>query len=211
MPAGSVTFNAALGATLNQYIRFSAHENQLGRRLGATATPPSGGVDVPGSLQNVSPGGSRWFDGANETVDDPTYSIRVGHLAGVDTIFAPLSHIDQDPVTPGVQQPALSTCMQVFPYVVAELGRQADIELTWGPGGQVASVRDISDHLNVPFAQTPQASYGFIPDRNGNGVIDWTDIMGVEGVAEAVATFRPAPAPASAPSIMIPGRAPGPS
>jgi hypothetical protein len=182
---GSVTFNAAIGATLNQYLRFSAHENQMGRRLGATATAPGN----PGAAGNVSEGGSRWFEGANETVDDPTYSIRVGHLTGVDTIFAPLSHIDQNPAVAGVQGPALSTCMQVFPYVVSMLGRQADIELTWGPGGTVASVRDITDHLNVPFHQTPQASYGFIPDRNGNGVIDWADIMGVEGVAPAVATL----------------------
>src|SRR4029079_8248747 len=104
--------------------------NQLGRRV----------------LAAVSDGGSRWFDGANETGDDPAYSIRVVHLQGVATIFAPISHIDQDPVTVGVQAPVLSTCMQVFPYVVAAFGRQADIELTWGAGGQVASVKDITNH-----------------------------------------------------------------
>ena len=106
----------------------------------------------PGPRRNISPGGSRWFEGANETVDDPAYAIRVGHLTGVDTIFAPLSHIDQDPVLAGVQAPALSTCMQVFPYVAGPLGRNADIEVTWGAGGQVASVKDITDHVDVPFS-----------------------------------------------------------
>jgi hypothetical protein len=181
IPAGAARFNAAVGATLTQSIRFSAMENQFGRRVGNF---PSGGTQ----LMAVSPGGSRWFEGANESVDDPTYSIRVGHLTGVDTIFAPLSHIDQDPVTPGVQPPVsadalISTCMQVFPYVAAPLSRQADIELTWGAGGQIASVRDVTHRLDVAFSPIPQASYGFIPDRNANGAIDWADIMGVEGTA----------------------------
>jgi hypothetical protein len=173
IPNGAASFNAAIGATLTDNIQYSAHENQLGRRV----------------LAAVSDGGSRWFDGANETVDDPAYSIRVGHLAGVDTIFAPISHIDQDPVTVGVQAPALSTCMQVFPYVVSPFGRQADIELTWGDGGQVASVKDITNHVDVPFAPTPRGSYGFIPDVNGNGNVDYFDAYGVDGTADLVATL----------------------
>jgi hypothetical protein len=47
----------------------------------------------------------------------------------------------------------------------------------------VATVRDITNHVDVPFKGVPQASYGFIPDRNANGAIDWTDIMGVDGTA----------------------------
>jgi hypothetical protein len=181
IPDGGASFNAAVGATTTQSIRQSAMENQFGRRVG---NAPAGGT----ALLAVSAGGSRWFEGANESVDDPTYSIRVGHLTGVDTIFAPLSHIDQNPVTPGIQPPAsadplISTCMQVYPYVVAPLSRQADIQLTWGAGGQVASVRDVTHQLDVAFSPIPQASYGFIPDRNANGAIDWTDIMGVEGTA----------------------------
>ncbi len=187
IPDGAASFNAAVGATLTQNLRYSAHENQFGRRFGNT--PPGGTAVV-----NFSAGGSRWFDGANESVDDPTYSIRVGHLTGVDTIFAPISHIDQDPVTPGVQPPPNSACMQVFPYVVSPLSRQADIELTWGAGGQVASVRDITNHVDVPFHAVPQASYGFIPDRNGNGAIDWIDIYGVEGIAPVVAGLAAPPA-----------------
>jgi hypothetical protein len=190
IPEGAASFNAAVGATLTQSIRYSAMENQFGRRVGNS---PAGGT----ALVNVSAGGSRWFEGANESVDDPTYSIRVGHLTGVDTIFAPLSHIDQAPLTPGVQPPAsadplISTCMQIHPYIVAPLSRQADIELTWGAGGQVASVRDVTHQLDVGFSPIPQASYGFIPDRNGNGAIDWADILGVEGTASIVAGFSAA-------------------
>jgi hypothetical protein len=73
--------------------------------------------------------------------------------------------------------------MQVYPYVVAPMSRQADIQLTWGAGGQVASVQDVTHRLAVPFSPIPQASYGFVPDRNGNGAVDWADIMGVEGTA----------------------------
>jgi hypothetical protein len=173
IPNGAASFNAAVAATLTDNIRYSSHENQLGRRV----------------LAAVSDGGSRWFDGANETVDDPTYSIRVGHLTGVDTIFAGISHIDQDPVTAGVQAPALSTCMQVLPYVISPFGRQADIELTWGAGGQVESVKDVTNHVDVPFAPTMQGSYGFIPDANGSGNVDYFDAYGVDGTAEDIAAL----------------------
>ncbi|HEU4681467.1 MAG TPA: hypothetical protein VFS51_06970 [Gemmatimonadales bacterium] len=180
IPDGATSFNAAVEATLTRNIRFSAHENQFGRRFG---NAPPGGT----TLLGVSAGGSRWFEGANESVDDPTYSIRVGHLTGVDTIYAPLSHIDQDPGTPAVQAPASSTHMQCAPYAVAPLGRQADIEVTWGPAGTLASVQDITHKVPVPFQAVPQASYGFIGDANGNGVVDWADFELSEGVAPHVA------------------------
>jgi len=77
--------------------------------------------------------------------------------------------------------------MQVLPYVVSPFGRQADIELTWGAGGQVASVKDVTDHVDVAFNPEPQGSYGFVPDVNGNGVIDYWDAYGVQGIADDVA------------------------
>jgi hypothetical protein len=138
---------------------------------------------------NIAVGGSRWFEGANETLDDPTYSIRVGHLAGVDTIYAPISHVDQDPVTPGVQAPAASICMQTIPYVVAAFGRSADIELTWGAGGTVASVTDVTNHVDVPFHAVPQAGYGFFGDGDGNGKVEWLDFMRTEGVAQQISSL----------------------
>lgn len=181
IPPGFATFNASVQATLNQYILFSAQENQMGRRI----------------LASVSPGGSRWFDGADETVNDPGTGRRVGHVAGVDTIFAPLSHIDTRPDLAGVQDDdffwapfingggnTIRTNMQCFPYVVAAMGRQADIEMTWGASGAIASVRDVTNHVDVPFKATPQASYGFVDDNNGNGVIDWQDFDALDGVAQ---------------------------
>jgi hypothetical protein len=79
--------------------------------------------------------------------------------------------------------------MQVLPYVISPFGRQADIELTWGDGGQVASVKDVTNHVDVPFAATMQASYGFIPDVNGNGNVDYFDAYGLDGTAEDVAAL----------------------
>jgi len=186
VPPGFAQFNASVQASLSQYILFSAQENQGGRRLTA----------------QVSPGGSRWFDGADETLNDPATGRRVGHVAGVDSIFAPLSHVDLSPDIAGVQTDddfwgpfvngnanTIRTNMQCFPYVVGALGRQADIELTWGAGGTVTSVRDVTDHVNVPFAATPQASYGFIGDVNGNGKIDWQDFDELDGIAQQEANI----------------------
>jgi hypothetical protein len=171
IPEGAASFNAAVQATLPANIQASAQENQQARRI----------------LTNVSPGGSRWFDGANETVDDPAYAIRVGHVTGVDSIWTPLSHTDQDPLTPGVQEPANEdACMQLPPHFLAPMARQADIELTWGDAGAITSVRDITHHLNVPYSGTPQASWGFVTDNNGNGKIDWVDFVHTPGVEEAV-------------------------
>ena len=189
VPAGVTTFNASLALDVGQHGRWSAGENFNGRR----------------DLANISPGGSRWFEGANEMVDDPTYSIRVGNLTGVDSIFAPLSHIDQDPVTAGVQTPPPSTCMQVLGYAISPFSRQADIELTWGAGGQIASVRDITHHLDVPFKETTQAGWGLVPDGNGNGKIDWLDIMYVEDALQVSKSLGELPTGfCAAPSIPTP-------
>ena len=183
VPNGFSKFNASVNATLTEYIQFSAQENAGGRRL----------------LGSVSPGGSRWFTGADETVDHPTYSIRVGHIPGVDSIWAPISHVDNDPTTTGVQNyhppfsdgggNAINTNMQCFPYVVSALSRQADIEVTWGAGGTIATVRDVTNHVNLPFHAIAQAGYGFIADANGNGRIDWRDFDRLEGVANAEANI----------------------
>ena len=182
VPAGFSNFNATVSATFRRDIDNSAHENQAGRRLQAF----------------ISPGGSRWFSGTNETVDHPTVGVRVGRLTGVDTIFSPLSHIDNDPSVAGTQNytPAfnalesngnvLNTNMQCHRYAVAAYGRQADVELTWGAAGAIASVRDITHHVNVPFKATAQSSYGFFVDANANGKIDWRDFDRVDGVKQQI-------------------------
>jgi hypothetical protein len=74
--------------------------------------------------------------------------------------------------------------MQILSYAITPFSRGADIEVTWGAGGQIASVRDITHHIAVPFKETPQAGWGFVPDANGNGKIDWLDILNVEDVLQ---------------------------
>jgi hypothetical protein len=168
IPNGFSSFSAAVGATLYQAIDNSNAEGHSSRRL----------------LGGVSPGGSRWYSGADETVDHPTYSIRLGHLTGVDSIWAPIHHTDIDPNTAGNQTYSTSTAMQCFPYIAAPLGREADVQFTWGSGGTITSVRDITHHVNVAFNPHPEATYGFVGDANGDGVIDWDDFNFLEEVSQ---------------------------
>lgn len=169
IPAGVNPPALTLGITIPQHGKLSAGENFNGRR----------------ELAFINAGGSRWFTGDNETLDHPTIAIRVGNVGpGVDTIFAPLSHIDADPVTAAVQPLANAVCMQVYNYGASTFGRQADIEFVWGPGGTVTSVRDLTHNVNVPFKATPQSSWGFVGDFNGNGKIDWYDIRNTEEILQ---------------------------
>jgi len=167
---------ASLSATLRQYINFSAFEGQAARR------------NIFGLGAGVSPGGSRWYDGTDETVNHPTYGIRVGHVAGVDSIWAPIHHTDIDPNTAGVQIYALSSRMQCFGYILAGLARQADVQFTWGAGGTITSVRDLTHHVPEQFKPVPQATYGFIGDANADGVISWDDFNYLETISEAADT-----------------------
>jgi hypothetical protein len=164
---------ASLTATLRQYINFTSMEGQAARR------------NVFGMGSGISPGGSRWYDGTDETVNHPTYSIRVGHVAGVDSIWAPIHHTDIDPNTAGVQQYASRAQMQCFSYIFAGLGRQADVQFTWGAGGTVTSVRDLTHHVPEQYKPVPEATYGFIGDANGDGLISWDDFNYMEFVSEA--------------------------
>jgi hypothetical protein len=181
IPDTAAAFTAQLEATFRQYIDFSAFEGQAARRSGTSAFFASGA--------SISAGGSRWFEGANETLDHPTYGIRVGHLEGVDSIWAPIHHTDIDPATAGAQTYAGSGVMQCFGYGLAGLGRHADVQITWGAGGQVASVRDISHNVDVEFKPVPQATYGFVTDNNGNGVLDYADYHYLETISQLAEDF----------------------
>lgn len=159
---------ALVEVTAGQHGEYSAGENFNGRR----------------AFASISVGGSRWFSGPNETQADPTTGIGVGTLPGVTRIFSPMSHIDADPATAGVQALGAAVCMQVFNYGISPFGRQADLEVTWGAGGTITSVRDVTHNLTVPFKRTPQASWGFVPDANANGRIDWMDLAYVEDMVQ---------------------------
>ncbi|MBI4545432.1 MAG: hypothetical protein HY703_09570, partial [Gemmatimonadetes bacterium] len=142
----------------------------------------AGATIDPGVATGVRmvPGGSRWFSGANETVADPTALIKVGHLDGVDTVWAPIHHT---PTVPGGSQYPGSTNIQCFSYLFSDMGRAADVKFTWGASGAV-TVTDVSHNTPVIFKPTVQASYGFLnTDANGNGVIDWADFNFISNVS----------------------------
>ena len=171
IPEGAGASNAAVATTSRQYIEFSSFEGQAARR------------NLIGNGAGVSPGGSRWFSGPDETVDHPGAGIRVGHLPGVDTVWAPIHHTDTDPATAAVQEGANSGTIQFFGYGSAGLSREADVQLTWGENGAVESVRDLTHHLPVEFKPDVQASYGFVQDANGDGRINWEDFNFIPGMA----------------------------
>jgi hypothetical protein len=163
VPPGVGSLQAAADLSVGQYARWTAGENFLARRV-------NGGR---------SPGGARWFSGANETTAHPAYSYRAGVLPGVDTIFAPLAHINR--VAGAIA--GASVCMQVYTYGVATFGRSADIEVVWGTAGAV-TIRDLSNNLPITFNNSPSTGYGFVQDGNGNGNVDWSDIAWTEDMIQ---------------------------
>jgi hypothetical protein len=156
IPTERVSFDATVVGTFIESIRYSSHENQSNRRSG------SGGVP-----SRLTAGGSRWFAGANESTPDPTRWIRVGHIDGVDSIFAPISHTPID-----AAGTTLPTTAQCFPYALAFLGRAADVQFRW-KGTAAPEVFDVTHNVAVPFKPGVQASYGFLTDdADGDGMID---------------------------------------
>jgi hypothetical protein len=187
VPAGAGAANAAIAIASQQYIDWSSFEGQAARRnrIGNNAANAACAAALDGCATAVSPGGSRWFGGTAETVDHPAVSIRVGHIPGVDTVWAPIHHVDVDPVTPDGQPVGgvpTSGLIQFFGYGFAGLSRQADVQLTWGDAGAVASIRDVTHHVPVRFAPDVGASYGFVADGDGDGVISWEDFNFIPGV-----------------------------
>ncbi|MFW6088933.1 MAG: hypothetical protein ACODAB_04210, partial [Gemmatimonadota bacterium] len=127
-------------------------------------------------------GGSRWFSGSNESVADPTAYVRVGHLDGVDTVWAPIGYTAQNPgdATPEGQEAFEKQC---FSRALGAIGRAADVQFTWNGGG--VDVRDVVHNVDVPFKETAQSSYGFLTtDANGNGFLDWQDFNYIDGALQ---------------------------
>jgi hypothetical protein len=146
--------------TQDEGINFSNWEGQQNRRA-ATGTGPG----------NVLHGGARWFSGTEETTPDPTAYIRVGHLAEVDSVWAPIHHTATGP---GEGALANSGSVQYIGYYMSYLGRAADFQVTWSGGG--ISVRDITHNVDVPFSGEYGSSWGFLnTDADGDGVISWWD------------------------------------
>jgi hypothetical protein len=134
-------------------------------------------------------GGSRWFDGTEESVADPARYIRVGHLSGVDTVWAPIAYTPTD-AGASVSCRGGSGCShfekQCFERALAKLGRAADVRFTW-EGGRFSEVKDVTHGAEVPFAPKVRASWGFLTaDANGNGFVDWNDFNYLDPALEII-------------------------
>jgi hypothetical protein len=177
---GTVTGSAAVGVLMRQSIQMSSMEGQAARRnvIGDNADVPGlcAGATTSCTTGSVSAGGSRWFQGANETVDHPTYSIRVGSgLTGVDTIFTPLNTVQNRPDEPQTPSTGANHVnVSYFAYAFGPMSREADVKVTWGTGGQI-TVHDLTHDVDVPFSDKTGASWGWVQDADGDGVVSWAD------------------------------------
>jgi hypothetical protein len=162
---------ARLTAEFNEAINNSAAAGAQNRRFG------------------VIHGGSRWFDGADENTSDPARYIRVGHLSGVDTVWAPIAYAPVDagaPVSCGGGFGCSHFEKQCFERALAKLGRAADVSFAWN-GGTFGEVLDITHGVEVPFAPKVRASWGFLTtDANSNGFIDWNDFNYLDPALEII-------------------------
>ena len=129
-------------------------------------------------------GGSRWFDGANEAMADPTLADGHGQLTGVTKIFQPTPNAGN-----GAAYATAAALMRRFYQVTYYAARSADVKFYWGTTpGTLDSVVDVSNHVPVPFKPDYNSgmSYGFLKDYTGttagsntapDGVISYVDAL----------------------------------
>jgi hypothetical protein len=118
----------------------------------------------PGPIRDE--GGSRWFDGDNETMADPTLGQSWGQLTGVDSIYHPIPYGDAS--DDHIRRPYQAS---------SKLVRAADMKVYWGSTpGTVDSVIDVTHNVPILFDQQNRAAYGFVTDNvgRGKGSIDLT-------------------------------------
>jgi len=129
--------------------------------------PPAGAVA----------GGSRWFDGGNEAVADPTIGLAHGALTGVNDIFEPMPYI-------GMTNYAgfSSDLMRRFYQFSWAARRVADMEIRFGAAGTAPEVFDVTHQVAVPFSTHARASYGFRNDADADGVITYGDFWRTPGI-----------------------------
>ncbi len=163
-------FTAVVPGKFRESIRYSQFEGQSNRRFGTAYVP----------------GGSRWFNGTQESLADPTAFIRVGKLDAIDSVWAPIHHTARGP---GLGTYPASGRMQCFGYGYAFLGRAADVRFTW-QGGKFGSVVDVTHNVDVPFKPNVQASYGFLnTDADGDGVISYADFNYIANISPLLEDF----------------------
>ena len=157
----------------------------------------------PGFVEDDLPttnfvGGSRWFDGANETMADPTENvISFGALTGITAIFKPAPYLGT--VSPAGETRSTaptgrmanytglggttfdSDLFRRFYFSTGALSRAADVKIFWGAAG-VDSIIDVTHNVPVQFSPTLRATYGFLTDADGNGVLNYGDFYYIPGL-----------------------------
>jgi hypothetical protein len=114
--------------------------------------------------------GSRWFvdtPGAN-----PADSVAQGRLPGVDSIY-------------GTADQYLKTAeLRWLVYLLSPTMRATDYEVTWGEGGTISSVRDVSHDVEVPFNTHYRSSWGVRNEVSGDGILSYGDFWYTSPVSE---------------------------
>jgi hypothetical protein len=108
----------------------------------------------------VDYGGSRWFDGANETMAHPTLLGGHGMLTGVTAIYSPAPFAPWENADAHTRRP-MQTVYHGF--------RAADIQVYWGAPGVIDSVVDITHNMLMQFQPQNRVGWGFIPDASCAG------------------------------------------
>jgi hypothetical protein len=153
--------------------------------------------DVDGSFFDFAGvsdvGGSRWFDGDNETLAEPTLVNAHGQLTGVTTIYRP------------VRIRNASNLFRRFDQTNYHVFRAADMKVYWGAGGRIDSVIDVTHRIAVPFSGQYRASWGVLQDFSGasnsaptapEGVLTYNDFLfgaclpGAAGVSQTGCASR---------------------
>src|SRR5690606_5816055 len=135
-------------------------------------------VDPPAT----HPGGSRWYEGNNESTPDPTEGIyTAGSLTGV-TIFKPTPYGGTGDPAPGAMAAYTDAgggtrsdlIFRRFYGSVFGVQRAADVRFYWGAAG-LDSVVDLTHDVRVSYHPHAQATYGFLTDSDGDGVLTYGD------------------------------------
>ena len=139
-----------------------------------------------GTPANSKYNGSRWFDGpsptANETVANPqlnnctpnpggsTALLTVADCGTAD-IFGNFNNAGGLTGVTTIQQAAaymhFNGEWRNFEWVFPTVRRAADFNVTWGPGGTVASVFDVTHNVEVPFQPSLGGGWGILNTSAG--------------------------------------------
>jgi len=168
--AGSVPFELKVGPPQFNSAEADWAPNALTGSVFFAPTPPG----------SASAGGSRWFEGANESTADPTLDrLSHGALTGVE-IGEFMAYAT-----------GIGAVGRRFHQATMTATRAADVQFKW-TNGQIASVTDVTHDVPVLFKPTPQASYGFLQDYDGNGRLNYDDVRHLK-INDLFGGFQAAP------------------